>query len=101
MLLAFLLDSLIAILSAAGVCLTFQSQGWGMFRYYTLCSNLILLLASRLCGVPLHRARYALGALLGALAALLGLITGAPGLISPQGRLLTALAICACAWGRS
>lgn len=64
-----------------------------------LCADyLILLLASRLCGVPLHRARYALGALLGALAALLGLITGAPGLISPQGRLLTALAICACAW---
>ena len=45
MLLAFLLDSLIAILSAAGVYLSFLAQGWGVFQYYTLCSNLLLLLA--------------------------------------------------------
>ncbi len=45
MLLAFLLDCLIVLLSAAGVYLSFQSQGWGMFQYYTLCSNLFLLLA--------------------------------------------------------
>lgn len=45
MLLAFLLDCLTVLLSAVGVCLTFRTQGWGMFQYYTLCSNLLLLLA--------------------------------------------------------
>ncbi len=43
--LPFCLDVLIAILSVIGAWISFGIDGWSMFRYYTLCSNLFLLLA--------------------------------------------------------
>lgn len=42
---SFCLDLLIAVLGAAGVVMSFRINGWGMFQYYTLLSNLFLLLA--------------------------------------------------------
>ena len=42
---SFCLDLLIAVLGAAGVAMSFRANGWGMFQYYTLLSNLFLLLA--------------------------------------------------------
>jgi len=58
-LLSFLLDVLIIVLSAIGVAGHFRIFGWPMFQYYTLDSNLFLLLA---CAV---QARYEGAILLG------------------------------------
>lgn len=44
-LLGFCLDLLIVVLSAFGTRIHFAMFGWTMFQYYTLCSNLFLLLA--------------------------------------------------------
>lgn len=44
-LLAFCLDAAIALLGAVGAALHFAELGWAMFQYYTLCSNVFLLLA--------------------------------------------------------
>ncbi len=45
-LLAFILDVAIVVLGAVGTVLSWRSDGWGLFRYYTLDSNLLLLLIS-------------------------------------------------------
>ena len=44
-LLAFCLDLAIVCLGAAGTALHFAEYGWSMFQFYTLCSNVFLLLA--------------------------------------------------------
>ena len=43
------LNALIVLLAADGVAQHFSALGWGMFRYYTLCSNAFLLLACAMC----------------------------------------------------
>ena len=44
-LLSFLLDAAIVVLGAVGAALSLRINGWGMFQFYTLDSNLFLLLA--------------------------------------------------------
>lgn len=58
-LLSFLFNVLILILAAVGARIHFSIEGWAMFQYYTLCSNLFLLAA---CAV---QAWYEGGILLG------------------------------------
>lgn len=44
-LLSLCLDVLIAALAAVGAARHFHIDGWAMFQYYTVCSNVLLLLA--------------------------------------------------------
>lgn len=59
---------------------------------------LICLLSARLCGVPLRRRRYVLGALFGALWAVAAAVTDAAPFFSLGGKLPAALVICLCAF---
>jgi len=42
---SFCLNALIAVLGVVGVVRDFAQLGWSMFQFYTLCSNVLLLLA--------------------------------------------------------